>query len=292
MSNRETLYDLLGALPDDDAESLRSAFRKAAKGAHPDINRGDPDVALKFRQIVRANEILSNEEQRAAYDHLLNFARLEQEAVPKRAAAAAIYWLATGVMALAGVSVVSVGGYVLFEYVNGATLAPAQMTEVSGHEPGQAAAVTTKPADTFARANPRNKLEDVGAAEKLDENPEDFKEAMSPSAVAPVQGTGSAPASANVPVRNSETNDAKDYLERGILAYRSGDLYRALAAFNLAIQLDPSYSDAYIDRGILLHRMGDLERAFADVAQSKRIDDLSRNKTTPPETATRTSGLP
>ena len=33
-----TLYDLLGALPSDDAEGLRTAFRKAAKATHPDIN--------------------------------------------------------------------------------------------------------------------------------------------------------------------------------------------------------------------------------------------------------------
>ena len=31
----KTLYDLLGALPSDDAEGLRTAFRKAVKGAHP-----------------------------------------------------------------------------------------------------------------------------------------------------------------------------------------------------------------------------------------------------------------
>src|SRR6266436_5536725 len=50
----KTLYDLLGALPKDDAEGLRTAFRQAVKGAHPDIRPGDPDAALKFRQIVRA----------------------------------------------------------------------------------------------------------------------------------------------------------------------------------------------------------------------------------------------
>ena len=44
-----------------------------------DIRLGDPDAALKFRQIVRANEILGDVEQRAAYDHLLELARLEPE---------------------------------------------------------------------------------------------------------------------------------------------------------------------------------------------------------------------
>jgi curved DNA-binding protein CbpA len=61
----KTLYDLLGALADDGAEDLRTAFRRAVKGTHPDLNPDDPDAALKFRQIVRANEILSDEEQRA-----------------------------------------------------------------------------------------------------------------------------------------------------------------------------------------------------------------------------------
>jgi hypothetical protein len=46
--------------------------------APTDIRPGDPDAALKFRQ-VRANEILGDVEQRAAYDHLLELARLEPE---------------------------------------------------------------------------------------------------------------------------------------------------------------------------------------------------------------------
>jgi hypothetical protein len=60
----ETLYDLLGALPNDDADDLRTAFRRAVKRAHPDVNPDDPDAGLKFRRIVRANEILGDAEQR------------------------------------------------------------------------------------------------------------------------------------------------------------------------------------------------------------------------------------
>ena len=76
-----TLYDLLGALPHDDAEGLRSAFRKAVKGTHPDLRPDDPDAALKFREIVRANEILGDPEQRMAYDHLLALAHQEQVSI-------------------------------------------------------------------------------------------------------------------------------------------------------------------------------------------------------------------
>lgn len=46
----ETLYDLLGALPNDDADDLRAAFRRAVKRAHPDVNPEDPDAGLKFRR--------------------------------------------------------------------------------------------------------------------------------------------------------------------------------------------------------------------------------------------------
>lgn len=103
----ETLYDLLGALPRDDAEGLRTAFRRAVKGTHPDLNPGDPNAGQKFRQIVRAHEILLDGEQRAAYDHLLALAR--GEAV-EHARAGKIHRLASWVMACAGVSAVSIGG--------------------------------------------------------------------------------------------------------------------------------------------------------------------------------------
>ena len=83
-STMKTLYDLLGALPDDDAESLRTAFRQAAKATHPDINTDDPDAPLKFRQIVRANAILSDADQRATYDRLLALTRRQRHWKLKR----------------------------------------------------------------------------------------------------------------------------------------------------------------------------------------------------------------
>ena len=100
-----------------------------------------------------------------------------------------------------------------------------------------------------------------------------------PSATAPVENTDSASAPATVPAaRDFGVNDAKDYRERGILAYRNGDIYLALADFDLAINLNPHFSDAYIDRGVVFYRMGDFKRAFADIAQAKRIDDLNRSQ--------------
>ena len=236
-----TLYDLLGALPNDDADGLRAAFRKAAKETHPDVNPGDPEAAERFRRIVRANAILSDEQQRAAYDQLLEVARQQQNPKPKRSNfSGTIRRLAADAVASAAVSVVLVGGYVLFRPVDGLR---------------------------------------IGADMKYDVNLRDAEAPTKPDGIAPAATRGIAPASADAaPARDVETKDAKYYRDRGVLAYRSGDLYMALANFDLAIDMDPGLSDSYINRGIVFRRMGDLKRALSDVTEAKRLDDLNRSK--------------
>jgi len=264
-----TLYDLLGALPDDDADGLRAAFRKAAKASHPDVNPGNPEAAQRFRRIVRANAILSDEQQRAAYDQLLEVARRQQSPEPKRSnVPGTIRRLATDAIASAAVSVLLIGGYVLFRPVDGPSIASAQVTEVSRREPAQALGQHDQPAAAGA----------VGAVVKLDVDLPEAEAPAKPDRVAPAAAsTGIAPADAS-PALDVEPKDAKYYLERGILAYRAGDLVIALANFDLAIDMDPGLSDSYINRGIVFHRLGDLKRAFSDVAAAKRIDDLNRMK--------------
>ena len=119
-----TLYDLLEALPRDDADGLRAAFRKAVKGTHPDLRPTDPDAPLKFRQIVNANEILGDADLRAAYDDLLELARDEQEAA-SRSAAASTHKLASGVIALAGLLAATVAGVLLFMHLSAGSVASA-----------------------------------------------------------------------------------------------------------------------------------------------------------------------
>ena len=125
----DTLYDLLGALPRDEAEDLRKAFRRAVKGTHPDLRPGDPDAAVKFRQIVRANEILADPEQRAAYDHLLTLAQIEKNRALVHPIAVKIHKVASGVMALASASIVTVGGYLVLMHMPISMALPAP----SGH---------------------------------------------------------------------------------------------------------------------------------------------------------------
>jgi curved DNA-binding protein CbpA len=270
-----TLYDLLGALPDDDADGLRAAFRKAAKASHPDVNPGNPEAAERFRRIVRANAILSDEQQRAAYDELLEVARRQQSQEPKRSnVSGTIRRLATDAIASAAVSAMLIGGYLLFRPVDGLPLASAQVTEVSRRESAQApaAAETSDP-------HGRTGQHDQPAGMKLDVNLPDVEAPAKPDGIAPAASTNIAPASAQAaPTHDVGTKDANYYRERGIQAYRSGDLYIALANFDLAIDMDPGVSESYINRAIVFRRLADLKRAFSDVAEAKRIDDLNRSK--------------
>ena len=265
----KTLYDLLGALPDDDAESLRTAFRQAAKATHPDANTDDPDAPLKFRQIVRANAILSDADQRATYDRLLALTRRRPNWKPKRA----IRKVASDAIKVACLSAVSIGGYLVFEQVSKASIVPVKAIEVAAHARTEIAAVTpTIQIDTTGRDKPSDKPESAAVV----------SDAVVPSAAAPAANTDSAQAMANAaPALDLTARDAKSYRERGIVAYLNGDLYRALADFDVAIQIDPGFADAYIDRGIVFYRIHEFDRAFPDIAQAKRIKSSNRTKTLP-----------
>ena len=324
----KTLYDLLGALPDDDADSLRTAFRNAVKANHPDIATDDPDAALRFRQIVRANAILSDTEQRATYDRLLALTLRRPDPTPKRSGSGTILRkLASDAMKVAFLSTVSIGGYLVFEQLSKVSVTPVKATQVAARGPDEIAAVRpTVQFDTSGRDKPRDMVEGAGVAsdaivpsavapaanpdndqviahvgpteiaaatptEPIDtarrDEPRDKLEgtavpddAILPSAVAPAANAGGAEAIANAgPAPDLSAHDAKSYRERGIFAYRDGDLHRAIADFDRAIQHDPGFADAYIDRGIVFYRMHEFGRAFADIAQAKRIENSNRART-------------
>ena len=71
----KSLYDVLGVRADDDAQTIKQAFRTAVKANHPDLHPNDPDALMRFRRIVSANTVLRDAKQRAAYDQMLEFKR-------------------------------------------------------------------------------------------------------------------------------------------------------------------------------------------------------------------------
>jgi len=80
----KTLYDLLGASPDDDAERLKEAFHKAVRANHPDLHPNDPDATVRLSGIVRAYAILRDAHERTSYDQALDCVRESPVSEPKR----------------------------------------------------------------------------------------------------------------------------------------------------------------------------------------------------------------
>jgi vacuolar-type H+-ATPase subunit F/Vma7 len=142
----KTLYDRLGVRPDDDAETLQSAFRDAAKEHHPDLNPGDPDAPRRFRQMVTAYEILRDAEQRGAYDWLLALERAQRRAKLTR----------TIVSDAAAVVAFTV---VLFAQVPKTSV---EVVEVAAHKPADIIAIQrTIWAETANRVQPSERLLEV-----------------------------------------------------------------------------------------------------------------------------------
>ena len=271
----KTLYDLLGALPTDDAEHLRTAFRKAVKGTHPDIRPDDPDAALKFRQIIRANDILRDAEQREAYDHLLELAEQERELAARNVLATKIYKLGLGIIALAGISVASIASYVLLAQVSTASLPSVQVEQIDALAHGSAEIAAITQAGPWDLPAPWE-LSDRAAIPPKEENATVALAATVPAA-GQQQADADSTATSAVPAP-SETAPSEASRARGIAAYRNGDLDGAIAALDQAIQLNPNYAAAYIDRGIVFYRMRKLDRAFSDIEKAKRIDRAGHNR--------------
>jgi len=192
----KTLYDLLEALPDDDAEGLRAAFRKAAKANHPDFNPGNPEASERFRRIVRANAILSDGQQRAAYDRLLEIAKRQQSPQPKRGSPSSIIRrLAADAIASAVVSVVLIGSYFAYISAGRLPLASAQVVEIAKGEPAQA--IPVKPAeisDAHRHAEQSVRPESIEALNiQPDVNPRAADEPAKPDNTAAAVTTGDQP---------------------------------------------------------------------------------------------------
>src|SRR6266850_2067640 len=240
-----TLYDLLGALPSDDAEGLRTAFRKAAKATHPDINPDNPDAALRFRELVRAYDILTDVEQRETYDELLAIALQPTPATKAVRTYEVIGKVASNTMAATVISAVLVGGYVLFGMFSkppgAAEIAPDRIV-------GEAQVVAALHPEVTASDEPR--IQRDGDASTVDD--------VVTSAVAPAA---------------KEANAA---------AIGRFEPVPGFVSYNLAIQYYPRFATASFGSGIVLYRVGDFDRPFAALAPPKPAIDSRRTKIATP----------
>ncbi len=65
------LYNILGVNKTANLSEIKKAYRKLSKKFHPDVNFGDKYFEEKFKEVLSAYEILSNEQKRIEYDDLL-----------------------------------------------------------------------------------------------------------------------------------------------------------------------------------------------------------------------------
>ncbi len=208
-----TLYDLLGALPNDDADALRAAFRKAAKATHPDLNPGNPEAALRFRELMRAHDILTDAEQRATYDQLLAIA-LQPPVAKTTSTYEVVGRFASNTMAATIISAVLVGGYVLlglFSKPPGAAEIPTDGTV------GRAYGIAAAAPDAIARNDAR--MQHAGEASA----------GVAIEADSRTGAIGRFDPLAGFAAYHLAIQAA--YFDRGSVFYRTGDLDRRFTAF-------------------------------------------------------------
>lgn len=61
-------YQVLGVSQTDDEDTIKKAYRKAAKECHPDTHPGDKRAEERFKKIGEAYRILSDKQKRKEYD--------------------------------------------------------------------------------------------------------------------------------------------------------------------------------------------------------------------------------
>ncbi len=71
-------YEVLGVGREATKDEIKSAYRKAAKKHHPDLNKGNPQAEEKFKELSEAYEVLADEQKKALYDQY-GFSGVQQQ---------------------------------------------------------------------------------------------------------------------------------------------------------------------------------------------------------------------
>lgn len=61
-------YEVLGVPRTASEKEIKSAFRKLARQYHPDVNQGDKQAEVRFKEVSEAHDVLSDPEKRKLYD--------------------------------------------------------------------------------------------------------------------------------------------------------------------------------------------------------------------------------
>ena len=66
--NKRDYYEVLGVSKTANEDEIKKAYRGLAKKYHPDMNPGDKDAEVKFKEVNEAYAVLSDSDKRSKYD--------------------------------------------------------------------------------------------------------------------------------------------------------------------------------------------------------------------------------
>ena len=68
MADKRDYYEVLGVDKSSDENTIKKAYRQLAKKYHPDMNPGDAEAEVKFKEVNEAYDVLSDPDKKAKYD--------------------------------------------------------------------------------------------------------------------------------------------------------------------------------------------------------------------------------